>query len=148
MASHNLPPQSTHFVGRTVDLVEIARLLTDPACRLLTLVGPGGIGKTRLALQAAAEQLANYEDGVFFVGLASVGSPNLLASAIAAALAISLYGPEDPNVQIVNYLREKNLLLVLDNFEHLMDAVGLVVDLLARASRLKLLLASQARLHV
>ncbi len=148
MVSHNLPPQSTPFIGRTEELAEIDRRLTDPTCRLLTLVGPGGIGKTRLALQAAANQLVNYEDGVFFVSLASVSSPNMLASAISSALNSSFYGPDDPNVQIVNYLREKQMLLVLDNFEQLLEGVGLLVDLLAAAPDLELMVTSRERLNV
>src|SRR5258708_15631638 len=148
MVSHNLLPQSTPFIGRTDELAEIAQRLGDPACRLLTLVGPGGIGKTRLALQAAADQLTNYEDGVYFVSLVSVNSPNLLASTISTALNISLYGSDDPNAQIANYLREKNILLVLDNFEQLLESVGLVVDLLAHAPRLELLVTSRERLNV
>jgi hypothetical protein len=104
-------PEPTPFVGRIQELADIAQRLADPACRLLTLVGPGGIGKTRLALRAAADHRDNYEDGVYFISLVSVGSPNTLASTIAAALNISLYGPDDPNVQISNYLRDKNMLV-------------------------------------
>src|SRR5687767_5326860 len=126
MVNHNLPTQSTPFIGRTDELAEITHRLADPDCQLLTLIGSGGIGKTRLALQAASDQLANYKDGVFFVSLASVSSPGLLASGIAAGLHIAFYGTDDPNVQLVNYLREKHMLLVLDNFEHLLDGVGLL----------------------
>src|SRR5262245_12967591 len=120
MSSNNLPVQATTFVGRTSELEEITQRLTDPACRLLNLVGPGGIGKTRLALQAAADQLANFADGVYFVPLAPVNSPELLVSAIAGALKVSFYGQEDPVAQIVRFLRDKHLLLLLDNFEHLL----------------------------
>src|SRR5258708_6470612 len=110
LPAHNLPSQLTPFIGRESELAQIAERLADPACRLLTLVGPGGIGKTRLALEAAANQLAYYEDGVTFVSLASVNSHNLLASTIAAALNIAIYGPDDPNAQIAAYLHESHML--------------------------------------
>src|SRR5687767_12933690 len=128
MIQHSLPAQSTPFIDRTQELVDIAQRLAHPACRLLTLVGPGGTGKTRLALQAAADHWSR----VFFVSLVSVGSPDLLPSTLAAALNISLYGGDDPAVQIANCLHEPTL-LVLDNFELLLDGVGLLVDLLAHA---------------
>src|SRR5205814_3586221 len=137
---HNLPQQPTTFIGRYDELSAIAHHLEDPACRLLTLVGPGGIGKTRLALQAAEQQVANFEDGVYFVGLAAVGSPHLIPAAIASALTISFYGPEEPAAQIVNYLRDKHMLLILDNFEHLLEGVGLLIELLAHAPDAKLLI--------
>src|SRR5579859_1533057 len=130
---HNLPPQPTSFIGRTDELAQIAERLDDPDCRLLTLVGAGGIGKTRLALQAATEQLMNFANGVYFVSLTGVGAPNLVASAIAGALEMAFFGPESPDVQIVNYLRHKLLWLVLDNFEHLLDATPLLTDILAAA---------------
>lgn len=143
MVTANLPAQSTPFIDRTQELADIAQRLADPACRLLTLVGPGGTGKTRLALQAAAEHWS----AVFFVSLASVGSPDLLPSTLAAALNISLYGGDDPAVQISNCLHEPTL-LVLDNFELLLDGVDLLVDLLAHAPRLKLLITSRERLNI
>src|SRR5260370_18692355 len=86
MPAHNLPPQPTPFVGRESELAQIADRLADPSCRLLTLVGPGGIGKTRLALQAAANSLEAFADGVFFVSLTPVGSTTLIASAVASAI--------------------------------------------------------------
>ncbi|MHB8752466.1 MAG: ATP-binding protein, partial [Aggregatilineales bacterium] len=148
MTIHNLPRQSTPFIGRTIELAEITERLEDPTCRLLTLVSPGGIGKTRLALQVAAQQVGNFGDGVYFVGLASVESPNLLPAAIAGPLAASFYGPEDPAVQIVNYLRDKQTLLLLDNFEHLLEGVDLLADLLAQASEVKLLITSRERVNL
>ncbi|MHB8626709.1 MAG: helix-turn-helix domain-containing protein [Aggregatilineales bacterium] len=147
-ATHNLPLQPTLFIGRTDELAQIAQRLADPNCRLLTLVGAGGIGKTRLALHAAAEQFANFASGVYFVSLTGVGAPNLVASAIAGALEMSFYGPEDPTVQIVKYLRGKAMLLVLDNFEHLLEATSLLTDILAAAPAVKLLTTSRERLNL
>ncbi len=142
-----LPRLSTPFVGRADELTQITQLLSEPACQLLTLVGPGGIGKTRLAIQAAY-QLDHYAHGVHFVSLASVESPDLLAPAIAGALRLSFYGPESPEIQIVNYLHDKQLLLILDNFEQLLDGTRLLTDLLAHAAQVKLLVTSRERLNV
>jgi predicted ATPase/DNA-binding XRE family transcriptional regulator len=144
----NLPPQLTPFIGREAELAQITDRLNDPACRLLTLVGPGGIGKTRLALQAAADRVDAYADGVFFVSLTPVGTTTLISAAIASALQVSFYGPEDPDVQIVNYLRSKHVLLVLDNYEHLLGGIGLLADILANAPRVKLLVTSRERLNI
>src|SRR5262249_46309219 len=144
MPSDNLPVQVTPFIGRTTELAEIAQLLTDPACRLLTLVGPGGIGKTRLALEAAAAQQVNFADGVYFVGLAPVNLPDLVAPSIAGALKISFYGSE----HIVGYLHNQHMLLLLDNFEHLMGATSLLTNILESAPTLKLLITSRERLNV
>lgn len=146
--THNLPPQPTPLVGRANELRQIGERLDDPACRLLTLVGAGGIGKTRLALQAATEKADDFEDGVYFIPLTSVGSPNLVASAIAHTLEISFYGSEDPVIQIIRYLREKHMLLVLDNFEHLLEASSLLSEILAAAPAVKILATSRERLNV
>jgi predicted ATPase/DNA-binding CsgD family transcriptional regulator len=148
MVSHNLPAPSTPFIDRAQELADIAQRLADPACRLLTLVGPGGIGKTRLALRAAANHLSRDEDEVYFVSLVSVESPNLLASTMVAALDIPSYGADDPYHQLANYLRDRQTLLVLDNFEMLLDGVGVLVDLLSEAAHLKIMVTSRERLNV
>jgi len=145
---HNLPPQPTPFVGREEELAQLAAQLADPACRLLTLVGPGGIGKTRLALQAAAEQVEAFAQGAYFVPLAPLTSAELLVSAIAEALHLSFYQHESPQRQLFTYLREKQLLLILDNFEHVMDGATLVAELLAHAPGVKILATSRERLNV
>lgn len=145
---HNLPPQSTPFVGRESELRAIAAQLAAPACRLLTLVGPGGIGKTRLALQAAAAQIENFPQGVYFVPLAALSSGEFLVAAIAEALHFSFYQRDTPQAQLYDYLREKHLLLVLDNFEHVMDGAGLTTELLIHAPYLKILATSRERLNV
>lgn len=148
MAAQNLPASSTPFIGRIDELNETARRLADPTCRLLTLVGPSGVGKTRLAIQTAFQETVNFEDGVYFVGLASMGSPQLLPAAMASALGISFYGSEEPAVQLIHYLQDKQILLVLDNFEHLLDETGLLLDVLAQAPQVKLLVTSRERLNV
>lgn len=141
-------PATTGFVGRESEQAEIIRLLSDPACRLLTLVGPGGIGKTRLAMHASAEKLRNFPHGVYFVGLASVNSPGLLATAIAGALKISFHSSDNLDSSLVQYLHEKQLLLVLDNFEHLLEGTKLLTDILEAAAGVKILVTSRERLNV
>ncbi len=145
---HNLPVQLTPFVGRESELAHIADSLSHPICRLLTLVGAGGIGKTRLALRAAEEEKGAFQHGVRFVPLSAIASPDLLITAIAQSLQISLVSQEDPQTQVLNYLREKELLLVLDNFEHLLAATGQVTQLLQGAPNLRILITSRERLNV
>lgn len=125
-----LPFQPTPLIGRFAELTEIARMLGDPACRLLTLIGPGGVGKTRLAMEVAARQAAAFAGGVAFVALASVGTPHQIVSAIGAALHLSFSVASDPVSYLLGYLRERHLLVVLDNFEHLLEGADLVSEIL------------------
>jgi predicted ATPase/transcriptional regulator with XRE-family HTH domain len=145
-----LPVPPTPFVGREAELADLADLLADPACRLLTLTGPGGIGKTRLALEAAARHSAAYAHGATFVPLASVATGDLMAPAIADALGFTFYGPADFAGQLVGYLRDRSLLLVLDGVEHLLG--NSVWDLLAEIGRqapgVKLIVTSRERLNL
>jgi len=145
---HNLPPQPTPFVGREDELAQIAELLADPACRLLTVVGPGGMGKTRLAIQAGEEQVRRFEDGVYFVSLIPLGSPDLLAPIIIEALGVFRDDSKDLRTQLLDALRDRQMLLILDNFEHLLEGVGLVARMLAEAPGLKLLATSRERLNL
>lgn len=172
-ALSNLPVAITPFLGRERELVEIATRLQDPACRLLTLVGPGGTGKTRLAL-AAAQQLLDasfwlldtrqspgipelkaksqnlyFPDGVFFVPLADVLTVDRLATTIASVLHFTLFRrDEEPLQQLTHYLADKRLLLVLDNFEHLLPGAELVKTLLTEAPGIKVLTTSRERLNL
>lgn len=147
---HNLPVQTTSFVGREETLAEIADLLRNPNCRLLTLIGPGGVGKTRLAIRAATMHLDAFPHGVFFVPLAPVDSAEYIVPAVADALDFPFFQREgeEPRQQLLNYLREKRMLLVLDNLEHLIDGVGLLADILRAGSELKLLATSRQRLNL
>ena len=140
---HNLPAQATSFVGRQEELGEIAGLLADPRCRLLVLVGPGGIGKTRLAIEAAAALLGDFADGVYFVPLQSVAAPEFIGPAVAQAIGFSFYGSDDPREQLFDYLRDRRMLLVVDNVEHLLPGGELLAELLARAPHVKLLVTSR-----
>ena len=141
---HNLPTQATPFLGREREVAEVVALLRSPQTRLVTLTGPGGTGKTRLALQAGVELLDTFPDGVFFVPLASLADPVLVPSSVAQALGVPEQGGR-PVVDVLrDYLTEKQFLLVLDNCEHLLTAVAdLVADLVATCSRLTVLATSR-----
>ncbi len=147
---HNLPPQPTPFVGRTAELAHIETLLQQPETRLVTLVGPGGMGKTRLALQAAerAYQHGLFLHGVYFVPLEGVDSALLLATAVAQAIGYHFSGKQDPTAQLLAHLQPKELLLALDNFEHLLAETHWLVRLLQHAPGVKLLLTSRETLNI
>src|SRR5689334_17909802 len=134
MSVSHLPQQPTAFIGRDRELGEIAALLTDPNCHLLTLVGPGGIGKTRLSVQTATDQGLHFADGVVFIPLTSVASAHLLASAIAEALGLRV---EDPRPYLIYYLSDKQLLLVMDNFDALLEGAEVLSELLHVAPNIK-----------
>ncbi len=144
--SGSLPRPLTSFVGRERELAEARRLLAG-SC-LLTLTGPGGSGKTRLSIELAAGAVGDYPDGVYFVRLAPVRDPGLVLSSIAQG--IGLQDPRDrPLVQhLVSYLRGRKLLIVLDNFEHLLPAAGVVAELLSGAGGLRIVVSSRAPLRV
>jgi predicted ATPase len=147
----NLPLPRTSFVGRASELEAIDRLLEDPACRLLTLVGPGGAGKTRLALEAAARRVDRYPHGVHFVPLASVSSPDFLAPALAESIQFAVDGAHSgfsAQEQLLDYLSERSTLLVLDNFEHLVEGAGLLGEMIERAPHVELMTTSRERLNV
>jgi predicted ATPase/DNA-binding SARP family transcriptional activator len=156
--SHNLPAQWTPFVGREDELAEIAQLLADSTCRLLSLVGPGGSGKTRLALEAARTQLRAYEHGVYFCSLAPLQSTSALPAAIARAIGFALSGGRDPVQQLRDYVRRKRMLLVLDNCEHLLASptsggieggiARIAAAILRAAPQVTLIVTSRTRLNV
>lgn len=151
---HNLPAPLNAFVGRAQDLVALRDLIVADRSRvrLLTLTGPAGVGKTRLALEMATrllvDQAAIFPDGIFFVDLAAIGGPDLVLSAIAEALAVE--EPDDrPLLEgLKEFLRPKYLLLLLDNFEHVVEAGPQIAALLAAASNLRVLATSRAALHL
>ncbi|MFL7807792.1 MAG: BTAD domain-containing putative transcriptional regulator, partial [Anaerolineae bacterium] len=146
---HHLPLQGTPFVGRRQELDELERLLAHSAeARLVTVVGPGGMGKTRLVLEAAARQLDRYPDGVWFVSLASVQSAGAIVPTVAQVLGVSFFGMDPPGQQLLRYLRGKRMLLVLDNLEHLLGGVDLLMEILRTAPEVQLLVTSRVRLNM
>lgn len=145
---HNIPPQPTPFIGRETELAALDNLITDADVRLVTIVGPGGIGKTRLAIQAGTESLDAFVDGICFVPLAPINSDEFLVTAIAEALGISFYGTIDPKEQLLKHLRNKESLLILDNFEHVLEGAILLSELVLAAPGLKLLITSREHLNL
>ncbi len=146
--SSNLPIPPTPLVGREPELAALTQLLGDPQCRLITLIGPGGVGKTHLALEFASTQHSRFPGGVCYVALASLNSPEFIVKALANAFGLSFSGPSELKVQLFNYLRDKSLLLVLDNLEHLMGGAGLLAEMLERAPQVTLLVTSRGRLNL
>lgn len=146
---HNLPTSLTPLIGRKAELVEIANYLVDPRYRMLTLVGPGGVGKTRLALQAAWEEIYTFPHGVFFVPLVAIETSEQLVFAMATAFNLTFYGRSDPKSQLINYLRKKEILLVMDNFEHLLDeGTSLLVEILQKSPGTVFMITSREPLHL
>jgi class 3 adenylate cyclase len=144
----NLPAPLTSFVGRQGELAEACRLLRREQVRLLTLTGPGGIGKTRLALQVAAELVEAFPDGVFVVALAPVSDPGLVVPTIAHTLAVREAAGRSLLESLVWHLGDRRLLLVLDNFEQVLSAAPVIAELLGACRQLKVLMTSRAALHV
>ncbi len=145
---NNLPVQPTGFIGREREVEQAEELLARPQTKLLTLTGPGGTGKTRLSLQVAALALEQFKDGVFFVPLTAISDPALVPSAIAGALCITEIGSRPVIEDVKEYLRQRELLLVLDNFEQVVSASQVVSDLIASSPQLKVLVTTREVLHI
>lgn len=144
-----LPLPSTPFLGRRAELDRIRHsLVMEADCRLLTLLGPGGSGKSRLALAVGQALTPHFADGVYFAPLAGVESPSRLESAVASALDFTFYSGQDPRSQLCSYLADKSALLILDNYEHLLDGADLATDLLSAAPGLRILVTSRQRLSL
>lgn len=145
----NLPAQSTPFVGRGSEVISLIQLLNNSANRLITVLAPGGMGKTRLSLEVAEQELETYPDGVYFVELAPVSNPDDIVSAIAEALQYQFQGGDTPpKQQILDMLHSRALLLILDNFEHLLDGKSIVDEILKAAPYLTILVTSRQQLSI
>jgi predicted ATPase/serine/threonine protein kinase len=147
---NNLPVQRTAFIGREFETANLRDLLSRPGVHLVTLTGPGGIGKTRLALQVAGEMAAEFPGGVCFVALSAIGEPGSLTSAIAQAMGVRETGNTALQENLMEYIGglRQSMLLVLDNFEHLLSAAPLAAQMLSAGPKLKVVVTSQAPLHI
>ena len=148
--SQNLPAPANTFIGRYKDLEQIRRLLAEPNCQILTLHGPGGIGKTRLALEVARKVATSemFADGVWLVELASVTTADGIVTTIAESVKFSFYGDTNPEKQLTTYLRDRRMLLLIDNCEQLINAAPLLARILAECPTLKMLCTSREVLGV
>lgn len=146
--AYELPQPRLPLIGREAELEQLTYLLAQPACRLLTLIGAGGVGKTRLALELSFRQQTQFADGVCFVALQPLASVADLLPAIAAAAGCPVAGSADLASHLQAFLRDRQMLLVLDNFEHLIEGAGLLPDLSMAAAELKLLVTSREALNV
>ncbi|MEZ4640316.1 MAG: BTAD domain-containing putative transcriptional regulator [Caldilineaceae bacterium] len=144
----NLPPTSTPLIGRAAELAQIAALLADPSVRLLTVLGPGGIGKSTLALSAGSAATSHFADGVWFVPLADLGSPEEVPSRVLSILGIPTDSGLSPAEQLQNHLRSRNCLLILDNFEDVLPAASMAATLLKTCPQVKIVTTTRERLHL
>lgn len=146
---HNLPEILTPFIGRESELAQLSERLAAPAYRIITLAGPGGIGKTRLALEAARTNLGRFADGAFFVPLDGVAEASEIPAAIAAALNVTFSSDATPAAELLRILQEKQLLLVVDNLEHIIEeGAALLLQIVQSAPQVVLLITSRERLNV
>ncbi len=147
-ARSNLPAPPTPLIGREKELASVCDLMAREDVRLLTLTGLGGVGKTRLAVEAAAKMTHHFRDGILFIPLSSTTEPSLLVSAIAHTLGLQEEGKRPIIENVKDYLREKDLLLFLDTFEHLLAGAPTLAELLASCQKLKMLVTSREALRV
>ncbi len=145
---HNLPLEPTPFIGRESDLERLGEELTGGHARLVTLVGPGGIGKTRMALQIAADLIDSFPDGAFVVDLSSIREPTQVPQAILETLQVTQSAASSVADQLAEYLSKRRMILVLDNFEQVIEGGGEVAKLLARCADLKIIVTSREALHI
>lgn len=147
--THNMPVQLTPFIGREPEIAQIVDLLKDEQCRLLTLVGPGGNGKTRLSIESISRLTnSDFEHGVFYVPLASLTSADNIVTTVISVLGIQIGENGVPQDELTQFLSQRNLLLLLDNFEHVKEGAGLVVDILDSALDVKVLVTSRKVLNL
>ena len=155
ITTHNLPAEMTPFVGREHELETLIKLVQDSTTRLVTILGMGGIGKTRLVLQLARNIVNQHESrpqqfrhGVYFIPLAPIASADHVATTIAENVQFTFYSADNPEKQLIDYLREKSMLLVIDNFEHVIAAAQLVSNILQNAPHIKVIVTSRERLNI
>ncbi|HXQ38741.1 MAG TPA: AAA family ATPase, partial [Anaerolineales bacterium] len=148
LVSSNLPVPLTSIIGREHEMRAIIQQIQDPACRLLTLTGPGGVGKTRLALEVAHRLNESFKNGAPFVSLVGTSTSEFIVPAIAEAVGFVFSGATELKVQLFNHFKEQQMLLILDNLEHLLSGIQLLDDLLEYAPGIKLLTTSREQLNL
>jgi len=144
----NLPVSPTPLIGREHEIRVITKQLLELPCRLLTLTGPGGIGKTRLAIEVGRQLESHFTDGVYFISLAGIGMTESIIPAIADTLGLTFSRPAAPIAQIAAHLRNKRILFVLDNMEHLLEGGSLLSEILQQTQNVKMLLTSREQLRL
>ena len=146
---HNLPMNLTKFIGRKTEITDISQLLGEDNVRLVTLVAQGGMGKSRLAVEVARQNIETFADGVYLVELAPLNDPESIVQAIIDAIRCPFLPDKNRTrlQQLVDYLDDKHMLLLLDNYEHLLDGASIVTDILNATSQTKILVTSRQRLH-
>jgi predicted ATPase len=145
---NNFTYQSTPFFGREEEARQIEEIILNDSGRLVTLAGPGGFGKTRLALQSAADLVDHFTNGAFLIPLAPLSSDQFIVEKIASVLQFAFNGMEDPKQQLFQFLKEKNLLLVMDNFEHILEGASLVGEILKAAPLVRVLVTTREKLKL
>lgn len=145
---HNAPSQSTNFIGRESEIEEFTSLLKDDTCQLLTLVGPGGMGKSRLSIEVASQLVDDFADGVYFVPLAPLLRAENIITTIATVIGFHISGEGTPREQLLDHLKDRALMLVIDNFEHLLDGVEIILDILHACSGVKIIATSREILNL
>ena len=146
---HNLPANAQSFVGREYEINEVLRLIDDPASRMITIQGTGGIGKTRLALELGFRALSRFDNRVFFIDLAPLRDVDLIVTAIAEAIHFKFLQDERSQMQqLLDYLEHKHALLILDNLEHLMDGLAIIREILETAVDVKIMVTTRQRLNL
>ena len=149
IGKHNLPPQPTPFIGRESEIANIINRITDDQCRLLTLVGAGGIGKTRLAIESVLNLSDDqFEHGIFYVPLAPITVAENIVTTVINVLGIVIGDDGTPQEELIKFLSRRHLLLVIDNFEHVLDGVDLVADILNSTPNVKILATSREALKI
>ena len=149
---HNLPAATTPFIGRESEMAELAELIQTDTTRLITILAPGGMGKTWFALETARRFVEGrytlFPNGIFFIPLAQLDNPNNIVTTIAEQLGIQFYGTNEPKQQLLNYFRDKQILLVLDNFEHLLSGANLISEILETAPQVEIIVTSREKLNL
>jgi predicted ATPase len=156
---HNLPAQPTPFIGREAELKKLDELISDPDVRMINILGPGGMGKTRLALAAAKEQhlvatptdgkvIPRFPEGIYFVAFAGLEDPDAILSMVAKAVGFQFYEGVAPRKQLLDYFRQKSTLLVMDNFEHLKEKAEILAEILEAAPGVRILVTSREKLNL